>query len=217
MMTSDADLQQEVNDDLNWDAAVDAANLAVTAQAGVVTITGKVRHFSEKWEAERLAETLPRVKAVVIHIQVVPIDAPDDAAIAAAAAGAVAAASYLPADAVNLQVESGWITLSGSVPWDFQRRNVETAVRSIGGVRGLTNDIGIVTAKIPAATIKTRIEAALRRQFDSEDQTIGVQVRGDEVTLTGTVTNGWQRHLARDSAWNAAGVRKVKDDLVVGY
>ena len=216
-MNNDANLQQEVNDELNWDAAVDAANLSVAAHAGIVTITGKVKHYSEKWETERLVEIIPGVKAVIINIQVVPVDAPGDAAIAAVAANVVAAASYLAADNVQVQVESGWITLSGHVPWDFQRQDVETAVRSIRGVRGLTNDIEIVTADVPAAKIKASIEAALKRRFDSEDQTIAVQVRGDEVTLTGTVTNGWQRHLALNSAWKAAGVRHVKDDLVVGY
>ena len=81
-MNSDEDLQQTVNDDLNWDAAIDASHLAVTAKNGVVTIQGRVRHYSEKWEAERLTETIAGVKAVVIHVEVVPVDIRSDAQIA---------------------------------------------------------------------------------------------------------------------------------------
>jgi len=215
-MKTDADLQQDVNDDLNWDAAIDASHLSVSVHAGIATISGHIKYYVEKLEAERVAESVAGVKAAIVHIEVKPPVTPHDADIAAAAAGALAAMARVLVDSIDIDVKSGWITLAGSVLWDYQRQQAEDAMRSLPGLRGLTNDIRIVPAALPASTIKASIETALKRHFDSERQAITVRVTDAVVTLSGTVTSWYERHLARKSAWNAPGVHRVEDDLVVG-
>ncbi len=64
---------------------------------------------------------------------------------------------------------------------------------------------------------KSGIEAALARRSDSDDQNISVEVSDGDVTLTGTVTNLWERELARETAWSAPGVRHVVDNLSIAY
>jgi osmotically-inducible protein OsmY len=69
---------------------------------------------------------------------------------------------------------------------------------------------------VPASTIRANIETALKRHFDAERQHITVRVADAVVTLSGTVTSWYERHLARKSAWNSPGVHRVDDDLLVG-
>jgi osmotically-inducible protein OsmY len=216
-MKTDSQIQLDVTSELDWDAAVNATKLDVAVKDGLVTISGQVGSYSEKWEAERAVQRVAGVKALVVKIVVAPLDARTDADIARAAAeGALAWVSYLPKESIKIQVENGWITLSGKVDWDFQRQNAASTVRHLKGVKGITDDI-VIALETPSSAIKANIEAALERRFDSEDQHIAVSVSGKDVTLSGSVTSWWQRDLARDSAWNAPGVQNVKDHMTIAH
>ncbi len=213
-MKTNSQLQQDVTDELDWDAAIDAANIDVAVKDGSVTLGGEVGTLWEKWEAERAVRRVAGVRSLVIKLTVAPLDMRSDADIAHAAQNVLAWISSVPRDAVNIQVENGWVTLSGAVDWDYQRRNAAGAVRYLAGVKGVTNDITIESDS-PAGEIKESIEAALDRRFDAAEQHIVVSVSGRSVTLSGNVTSWWQRDRARDSAWNAPGVQHVTDHLVV--
>ena len=154
------------------------------------------------------------LRRTVFKIAVAPPGSHTDADIARGAENALSWISYLPSDAVKIQVEAGWIRLSGSVDWDYQRQNAASAVQYLAGVKGISNDITI-NADTPSTQIKSAIEAALQRRFDAADQDISVTVTGKDVTLSGTVTSWWQRRLARNSAWNAPGVQHVTDHLTI--
>ena len=210
---TDADIQHDALDELTWDAAVDARNLGVAVADGVVTITGQVSAYAEKREAERLAEMIPGVREVIVNIDVVTMGAFGDAELGVAINNALGWASYLPRESVAARVEDGWVTLSGTVQWGYQRQSAEDAVRYMKGVRGLTNAITVANRGASAGGIKADIEAALTRRFDAGDQHITVSVNDRVVTLSGTVTNWWHRYLSRNSAWNAPGVEDVRDHL----
>jgi osmotically-inducible protein OsmY len=113
-------------------------------------------------------------------------------------------------------VEGGWITLSGTVEWEYQRHAVIDAIRLLSGVTGITNQIAIEPS-VSTTVVKSDIEAALRRRARTDAQRISVDVQGSEVTLTGSVHSWSERELARDSAWNSAGVRNVVDKMTVAY
>ncbi len=49
----DKSLQQAVIDELEWEPSIDAAHIGVAAKDGVVTLTGDVGSFTEKFAAER--------------------------------------------------------------------------------------------------------------------------------------------------------------------
>jgi osmotically-inducible protein OsmY len=212
-MRTDKAIQQDALDELTWDVAVDARHLGVTAEDGVVTITGQVSTYAEKREAERLAEMIPGVREVKLNIEVITAAAFGDAELAVAVNNALSWAAYLPQDAVSARVDGGWVTLDGTVRQGFQRQNAEDAVRYMKGVRGLTNAIAVVSRSTPAGGIKADVEAALARRFDAGDQHVVVSVDDRVVTLSGTVTNWWHRYLTRNSAWNAPGVEDVRDHL----
>jgi len=113
-------------------------------------------------------------------------------------------------------VEGGWLTLTGQVPWQYQRAEAAHALRYLAGITGLSNQIGIQPAA-SASVVKSDIEAALKRRATADAQTISVEVTGADVTLRGTVHSWAERDLATRSAWGSAGVRKVDDQLTLVY
>ena len=113
-------------------------------------------------------------------------------------------------------VEGGWLTLSGDVEWQYQRQVAAECVRNLVGVIGVSNQIGL-RPSLSASVVKSDIEAALKRRAADDAKTIAVEVKGADVTLTGTVHSWAERDLATRSAWGAAGVRNVVDKLNLVY
>lgn len=209
-------LQHDVLAELEWDPRVDATQIGVTADDGVVTLTGHVRNYSEKGAAERIAKRVKGVKAVADELEVkLAIDSErDDGDIAKSAVDALRWNVAVPAAKCTVAVTDGWITLDGEADWEYQRRAAYESVRTLRGVRGVTNNI-IVVPKANAADVKTKIEAALRRNAEVDASRITVDTSDGRVTLRGTVRSFVEREDAVSAAWAAPGVRKVVDELRV--
>jgi osmotically-inducible protein OsmY len=144
------------------------------------------------------------------------VQRPTDADVARSAQNMLRWTSYLPPEAITVQVENGWITLSGQVVWEFQRKAATEAVRHLMGVTGVSDQIAIKPG-VSATIVKSDIEAALKRRAQSHADGISVEVRGNDVTLTGIVNSWWERHLAMGAAWGAPGVHKVMDSMSVDF
>jgi osmotically-inducible protein OsmY len=54
-MKSDTEIEQDVKDELSWNPDLDATDIAVSVKRGVVTLTGFVRSYTDKYEAEAAA------------------------------------------------------------------------------------------------------------------------------------------------------------------
>jgi osmotically-inducible protein OsmY len=217
-MKTDAQLKLDVLAELEWEPSIDAAKIGVEVSDGVVTLTGHVGSFGEKWHAERATQRVAGVKALAVQLDVdIPGSAlRNDADIARAAEQSLHRLSHLPADAIKVTVENGWITLSGAVDWDYQRRTAAGAVRYLMGVKGVSDDIGL-KSHASATGVRAAIEAAIRRHGEHDGRNISVAVDDGNVTLTGTVPTLWARELARQSAWDTPGVRHVVDNLNVNF
>lgn len=217
-MKTDIQLKQDVIAELGWEPSVNAAQIGVEVQGGIVTLAGHVDSYSEKWHAERATQRVAGVKGLVVELDVkLPGSSQrTDADIARAADQVLRWSTYLPADAVKTKVEHGWITLSGEVEWDYQRRDAAEAVGNLLGVTGVSEEITIRTKAGPGA-VKANIEAALKRRAHTDASRISVDVRDGDVTLTGIVSSWSERDVAASSAWGSPGVRKVVDNLTIGY
>jgi len=212
---SDQSLQQAVIDELEWEPSVNAAHIGVAVNNGVVTLTGHVGSFAEKFAAERAAGRVVGVKAVAEELEVrYPFEKPDDSDIAKSALQALSWDTEVPKDSVSVKVEGGWVTLSGGVDWYFQSSAAEADVRKLRGVIGVTNNIK-VKPTIQAPDVRARIKAAFARNASIDADKINVTVDGGKVTLTGSVDTWRERGLAEDTAWSAPGVSQVDDRLVV--
>ena len=217
-MKTDSQLQQDVMAELKWEPAVHAAQIGVEVKNGVVTLAGEVSSYAEKWKAERAAQRVNGVKALAVEMQVKLSEFGErtDADIAESVKNILGWTSSLPTNAVKVLVEGGWLTLSGEVEWQYQRQDAADCVRYLSGVTGISNQIAIKPS-LSAKVVKSDIEAALKRRAAADAQTIAVEVKGADVTLTGTVHSWAERDLATRSAWGSAGVRNVVDKLNLIY
>jgi osmotically-inducible protein OsmY len=213
-MKADMEIRRDVEAELAWEPSIDAAKIGVAVTKGVVTLTGEVASYAEKYKAQRAAE---RVAGVIGVVNEIKVDLPHeltDTEIATEAAEALRSHTLVPEDKVKIVVVNGWITLKGEVPNDYQRRAAEQAVRFLPGVRGVSNLIKVVPTVEPR-NIKEEIEKAFQRQAALDAQNISVEVSGGEVTLRGTVHSWIERHEAEKAAWAAPGVRSVKNYITV--
>ena len=215
-MKSDSQVQQDVSAELKWEPAVNAAQIGVEVKNGIVTLAGHVDSFGEKWHAERAAQRVAGVKALAVEIDVkLPGSTRrSDADIAASAENALKWTTFLPADAVKIMVEGGCVTLSGELPWEYQRQMAAGAVRYLRDVTAVRNQI-VIKPGVTANGVKTEIEAALKRRAGAQAHRISVEVSGGDVTLTGTVHSWSERDLARNSAWGTPGVHHVVDHMTI--
>lgn len=217
-MKTDSQLQQDVLAELKWEPSVDAAQIGVEVKGGVVTLAGHVDSYAAKWNAERAAQRVNGVKGLAVEMDVKLPGARQrsDADIARSAENVLSWSSYFPADSVKVLVEKGWVTLSGQVHWEFERRGAAELVRHLMGVTGVSDQIAI-KQKVSATVVKADIEAALKRRASNDAQMIDVSVTGGDVTLSGTAHNWAERDLASHAAWSAPGVRNVVDNITVTY
>jgi osmotically-inducible protein OsmY len=215
-MKSDTQIQQDVIAELKWEPSVDAAHIGVEVHDGIVTLAGHVSSHAEKWDAERAAQRVSGVNGLAVEIDVkLPGSSKrDDADIARSAENVLQWTTYLPENSVKVMVENGWITLTGTVDWGYQRRYAVKAVRHLMGVTGVSDQIAVKPSEV-ANPIKSSIEAALKRRARDDEQNISVAVAGGDVTLTGTAYNWFDRELANRSAWGTPGVRHVTDNIAI--
>ncbi|MFG2056164.1 BON domain-containing protein [Micromonospora sp. NPDC048930] len=218
MTRSDEQIQRDVLAELKWDARVQPNEIGVSAKDGVVTLTGWVDSFVKKWAAEQAAYRVRGVKAVAndIEVQLPTSTERTDADLAAAAARALEWDALVPSQNIHVTVTRGWVTLSGEVEWEYQRRAAERAVRRLSGVRGVTNQISLrPRTRVDLAEARRRIEEALVRTVDTPGERLTVTIEGDKVILTGVVRSWREREEAARVAWSAPGVTQVENRIVV--
>jgi osmotically-inducible protein OsmY len=215
-MYTDLEIKRRVEEELRWEPRIDAANIGIAVEDGVVTLSGSVDSWAEKWAAEHAAKRVAGVAAVVEHIEVrLPVHAQrTDADIARAVANALTWNTWVPADTVKVKIEEGWVTLEGAVGAQYQKRAAEEAVRNLTGVRGVTNLIDI-SPGVRAGDVKEAIRLAFERSASLDLGKVEVDVEGDTVSLHGTVRSWAERDDAEDAAWSAPGIVDVNNLLVV--
>ena len=215
-MRSDSEIERDVKEELQWDPDLDATDIAVSAKKGVVTLTGFVRSYTDKYEAEAAAKRVAGVAGVAndIEVRMPSVDERPDPEIARDAVAAIKRQLPISSEHIKVVVKNGWVTLEGQVEWQYQRSTAETAVRRIKGVKGVSNLIQLKPRAAPAE-IKKKIQEAFKRNAEVDANRIMVETNGGEVILKGTVRSWIEREEAERVAWSAPGVTKVEDHIIV--
>jgi osmotically-inducible protein OsmY len=217
-MKTDSQLKTDVVNELQWDPSINATHVGVAVSEGVVTLTGHLETFAEKFAIERAVRRVEGVKAVAVELDVKlsPNHKRSDTEIAQAAEMALRWDAMVPDSHLFIKVEKGWVTLGGEVDWEFQRHSAYEAVRSLTGVVGVSNTITLKPQVTPA-DVASRIRGALTRHAEREAKHIEVSVSGSTVTLRGQVDSLADRAAAQGAAWAAPGITSVVNKLVVGH
>ena len=216
-MRLDSDIRRDVEDELRWDPDIDATDIAVAVNNGVVALTGFVRSYSQRTQAERDAKRVAGVVGVAndIEVRLPVIDQRPDPDIVRDAVSALK--SELPYSSENIKViaKDGKITLEGTVEWNYARERAESAVKRIRGVKGVTNSITL-KPKVAPYEVRRKIEDAFRRSAEIDASRVTVEANGSEVILRGTVKSWAEREEAERAAWAAPGVTKVDNRVTIG-
>jgi osmotically-inducible protein OsmY len=215
-MKSDSEIERDVKEELEWHPDLDATDIAVSVKTGVLSLTGFVKSYTDKYEAEAAAKRVAGVVGVAndLEVRLPSVDERPDPDIARDAVAALRSQLPISSEDIKVIVKNGWVTLEGEVEWQYQRQAAENAVRPIKGVKGVSNTILLRPSAEPSE-VKRKIQEALRRSAEIDANRIEVEAHGSEVILKGTVRSWIEREEAERAAWAAPGVTKVEDRIVV--
>lgn len=214
---SDAQLHKDVVDELEFEPSLDAGKIAVAVAEGIVTLSGSVTNYFEKWAAESAVKRVQGVEGVAEELTVNPFPSPErtDTDIAEAARRALDWDAVVSEKHIRIEVERGWVRLEGQLDWHYERQHAHDAVAHLRGVKGVRN---LITLKplVTSEDVRARIESAFERNANLDASRVRVEVDGSNITLRGHLPTWAERDSATRAAWNVGGVTSVTNQIVVG-
>jgi len=197
-----------------WDPEITSKDIGGSVKDGIVTLYGFVSSYMEKDAVERAAKRVRGVRAVANDLQIKPSFKPTDPEIARDVVQNLVNHIFLPADKVKVTVSNGWVTLDGTLDWQYQRKLAENGAKSIKGVMGITNNI-LLKPRVSTSDVKTKIEEALERNAGVDARSVRVEADGTTVKLSGSVRSWVEKDEAEQAAWSAPGVTDVDNRIEI--
>ena len=216
---TDAEVHRAVLRELDRDPRVEPTEVGVEVDDGVVTLSGTVTSSAKRLAAQEAAHRAAGALDVANRIEVTPASAlvRTDTEIARAVRRTLEWDAFVPDQRIESTVSNGWVTLEGEVDSWREREDAERAVRSLLGVRGVTNRIRLAGGPARGGTGEARaaIQEALARHAERVASRIEVTVTDGKVTLTGRVGSWSEKQTALDGARSAPGIDLVEEQLTV--
>ncbi|SDG04300.1 BON domain-containing protein [Epilithonimonas hungarica] len=217
-MKTNAELQRDVQDAINWEPQLKNINIGITATDGIVCLTGTVDNYAKKIQIEQVVKKVFGVNIFVenIDVKLQKHETKNDIEIAKEIMAAFEANPVIPQEQLEVKVENGWVTLTGELSWDYLRDVTENTIQHLPWIKGIYNNITIVPEMHHYTIDKKDIMKALKRS-SIDDREITVSVSGTTVRLTGTVHTWHQREEAARIVWKTPGIKNLKNELKVDY
>jgi len=216
MLKTDNDIKRDVEAELRWDPEIDDTDVAVKTTDSVVTLTGFVRSYAEKYHAASVAKRVVGVTALAndIDVRLSPGVDVSDPQLARDAVATLKTELPLSWDKIKLTVQDGRVSLEGAVEWHYQRERAERAIHNLRGVLSVRNSIRIKPNAV-ATGLKEKISAAFQRNAILDAEAITVEEHNGDVVLRGRVHSWAEREQAFSTAWSAPGVTHVSNEIAV--
>ena len=218
-MKTDKELYQDVTEKLDFEPGIDPRHLTYSVHSGIVTLNGKAHSYLEKRSVVRAVRQIYGVKAIADEVCVKPVTdiKPDDNEIATNAVRVLEWDSLLPKGTIKVTVDNGKITLTGNVPWYYQKQDAEKKVRYLAGVTLVDNQIVVKPAlTIPTESeVKEKIKKEFERHALIDAQSISVEIKGASLTLKGQVQSWAEFKEASHIAWSIPGVSHVDNQIII--
>ena len=215
-MKTDSELKCDVENELKWEPSVNEAHIGVVANNCVITLSGHVATFAEKYAAEKASKRVYGVKAVAdeIDVKLLGLKKPTDEDIAQACIIALKNNTSVPDEKIKITISSGRVSLSGELEWQYQREAAMNAVRFLPGVVSISNQM-IVKSRVSPKNLLDKIKFAFHRSADIDARRITIDAIDGKVTLHGNVRSWAEKEEAQDVAWAAPGVMAVDNMITV--
>ncbi|MFW6303565.1 MAG: BON domain-containing protein [Candidatus Sumerlaeota bacterium] len=240
---SDEQVEEAVRDALLYDPRVLSFDIQVEADAGYVTLRGKVDNFKAKRAAANDARNVVGVWGIKNQIKVRPSTTPSDSKIEQRVENALLNDPYVALYEVDVTVIDGEVFLYGTVDSAFEKAQADDVAASVRGVLDVNNylvvrdeaftgydpysdewypydyrwysDLTPTTAKSDWQLRRDIADLLYWSPYVDRDK-IEIQVDDGIVTLEGEVETWTERLEAREKALNAGAV-VVNNNIEVEY
>lgn len=215
MARSDEQIKKEIVDALYWDQRIDASNIEVSVDAGVVTLNGAVPTYGELSAVRANVWSIEGVVNCVDNVAVnylTPPALPSDAEIMERAENIIAWEPMIDESEITVTAVDGIVSLEGNVNAYWKKAFVENRISGIRGITRIENKLTVVPSeKINDELIAEDVMAALERNLLVDAKNVTVEVANSVVTLSGDVPNRASQDAAVQDAARTAGVIDVNN------
>lgn len=204
-----------VLDALEAEPRIDARKVSTAVEDGVVTLSGTLGSFTEKWAAEGCVKAVNGVRGIAneLRVDLAGMHVRDDADIAKTVVDVLRWSVGVP-QAIQVEVHDGYVTLHGTVDWPYQRQDALAIVRRLQGLRGVYDDIVIAPHDVDPIELERRITSRFQRlaAFDAKNVTIDAKP-GGVVRLAGEVASLAESDEAESAAYSIPGTTEVCNEI----
>jgi osmotically-inducible protein OsmY len=181
-------------------------------------LRGTIGSLREKREAQKAAQRVFGVISIdnQLQVQLMNDDKRADADIRGDVLQALMLDSLVPST-IDAKVEDGFVTLTGTANWQYERDEAEFVASNIVGALDVYDEIELDYPTPNAGDVKESIKKAFKRNAALDADDLRISTDNGTVTVKGTVSSWAEHDEAIDAAWAARGVTSVRDDLTVAY
>lgn len=218
MAIADSFLKTDIQEALEFEPGLKSLNIIVNVENGIVTLSGSVENYYEKYLAEKAVKNIQGVKGIIEELQVKFGESlqRSDEEIAKAAIRTLEWDSSLPKDKIKVVVEHGIVKLSGEVEEQHQRERAYQNVRYLYGVRSIISTIFLKPPmSIKPELVSSKILSEFQRNATIDARNVRIETQGSKVILRGSIRSWAEYEEALHAAWSVPGVTEVDSKQLI--